>query len=242
MSTLDSFPPGGVAVIIGATGGIGRAVADAVRESGQFSDIILLSRQSDPAIDLLDETTIEAAFHHVASLGNDLRLIFDATGVLDDTLPQGGVMKPEKALRAIEKNAMAHSFAVNAIGPALLLKHAAKRLPRTGKSVFATLSAKVGSIGDNRLGGWISYRASKAALNQIVRTAAIEIARNRPEARVVALHPGTVDTGLSQAYARTGLDVLTPEESAKRLLTILDQLPIEQTGEFFSHTGDTLPW
>ena len=137
---------------------------------------------------------------------------------------------------------MAHAFAVNAMGPALLMKHFLPLLPKQGKSVFATLSAKVGSIGDNALGGWYSYRASKAALNQFVHTAAIELTRKKPEAVCVALHPGTVDTGLSSRFAKAGLTVRTPDEAASRLLLVLDALTASQSGGFFNHDGEPLPW
>ncbi|MET0222616.1 MAG: SDR family NAD(P)-dependent oxidoreductase, partial [Tardiphaga sp.] len=111
-----------------------------------------------------------------------------------------------------------------------------------GKAMFATLSAKVGSIGDNHLGGWYAYRASKAALNQLVHTAAIELKRRRPDAVCVALHPGTVDTGLSGPFAKTGLDVLTPAESASTMLATLDRLDAKHSGGFLDRFGELLPW
>ena len=115
-------------------------------------------------------------------------------------------------------------------------------LPKQGKAVFATLSAKVGSIGDNRLGGWYSYRASKAALNQLVHTAAIELRRSQPDAICVALHPGTVATGLSAPFAKTGLDVQSPADAARRLLSVMDGLTAADSGGFFNHDGNGLPW
>jgi NAD(P)-dependent dehydrogenase (short-subunit alcohol dehydrogenase family) len=123
-----------------------------------------------------------------------------------------------------------------------MMKHMLPRLPRAGKSVFATLSAKVGSIGDNRLGGWYAYRASKAALNQLVRTASIELARRAPEAICVALHPGTVATSLSSPFAATGLEVHTPDVAARHLLGVIDQLAPHANGGFFDWRGQTLPW
>jgi NAD(P)-dependent dehydrogenase (short-subunit alcohol dehydrogenase family) len=137
---------------------------------------------------------------------------------------------------------MAHAFAINAIGPALLMKHFLPLLPRSGRSVFATLSAKVGSIGDNHLGGWYSYRASKAALNQLVRTAAIELSRRQPQAICVALHPGTVATPLSSPFAKSGLQVQAPDLAAQRLLAVIDALTAEDSGGFFNHQGERLPW
>ena len=234
---MNSFDSGGLAVVIGASGGIGEAMQAALRASGAFSDVIGFSRASDPDIDLLDEQTIMRAAGAVQATGLEPRLIFDATGFL-----HGSGFKPEKTLAAVSPAHMAHAFAVNAMGPALLMKHFLPLLPKQGKSVFATLSAKVGSIGDNALGGWYSYRASKAALNQFVHTAAIELTRKKPEAVCVALHPGTVDTGLSSRFAKAGLTVRTPDEAASRLLLVLDALTASQSGGFFNHDGEPLPW
>ena len=226
----------GIAVVFGAGGGIGRALLARLRDGGAFAQAIGFSRSTDPAIDLLDEATLAAAAQHAARAG-PLRLVIDATGFLHDA-----AQRPEKSWRELDADKMSRAFALNAIGPALLMKHVLPRLPRQGRAVFATLSAKVGSIGDNRLGGWYSYRASKAALNQIVRTAAIEARRSHPEAICVALHPGTVDTGLSEPFARTGLSVQSPEEAAARLLSVLAALEPADTGSFFDHRGERLPW
>jgi NAD(P)-dependent dehydrogenase (short-subunit alcohol dehydrogenase family) len=146
---------------------------------------------------------------------------------------------PEKRLADLDPAILARAFAINAIGPALLIKHFADLLPRQGRCVFATLSARVGSIGDNRLGGWYAYRASKAALNQMLRTAAIEIARKRPEALLLALHPGTVRTGLSAPFTAPGQGI-TPGECAARLLRVMECAV--ETGTFLDHRGDPVPW
>jgi len=137
---------------------------------------------------------------------------------------------------------LAHSFAINAIGPALLLKHFLPLLPRKGRSIFASLSAKVGSIGDNAAGGWYSYRAAKAALNQFVHTAAIELKHKRPEAICVVIHPGTVDTQLSAPFAKTGLNVRPPSIAAAEILAVLDRLTVANSGGFFDYKGTELPW
>jgi hypothetical protein len=137
---------------------------------------------------------------------------------------------------------MARAFALNAIGPALIMKHMLPLLPRTGKAVFATLSARVASIGDNRLGGWYSYRASKAALNQLVRTAAVELARRSPNTICIALHPGTVETGLSTPFQKGGLEVQSPETAALRMLKVIDGLGPDQSGAFLDHLGLAIPW
>jgi NAD(P)-dependent dehydrogenase (short-subunit alcohol dehydrogenase family) len=152
-------------VVIGASGGIGAALATALENQGRT--VLRLGRRTTPPLDLHDQASIATA---AAMAGAGLRLVIDATGFL-----HGQGFTPEKSLRQLDPLHMAHSFAINATGPALLLKHFLPRLARGERAVFATLSARVGSIEDNRLGGWISYRASKAALNQIMRTAAIEL-------------------------------------------------------------------
>lgn len=234
---MDSLKKGGLAVVIGSAGGIGAAMVEALGQGGAFNEVIGFSRASRPGIDLLDEESIVRAADTVSARQSELRLVFDATGFL-----HGGGFTPEKSLTALTPEHMAHSFAVNAIGPALLMKQFLPLLPKQGKSIFATLSAKVGSIGDNRLGGWYSYRASKAALNQLVHTAAIELARRRPEAVCVALHPGTVDTGLSSDFAKTGLNARQPAEAAALLIGTLDRLTSTGTGGFFDYNGNHLPW
>ncbi|WP_137126746.1 SDR family NAD(P)-dependent oxidoreductase [Roseomonas sp. HF4] len=220
------------AVVIGASGGIGAALADALAARG--GAVLRLGRSTAPPLDLLDEASIAAA---AEAAGPRLGLVLDATGFLHDAR-----FRPEKALREIDAAHMAQAFAVNAAGPALLMKHFLPRLARDGRAVFATLSARVGSIGDNRLGGWYAYRASKAALNQFVRTAAVELARTRPHAICVALHPGTVDTGLSQPFAKGGLDVQDAATAAVRLLAVVDALALEQSGGFFDHMGAPIPF
>ena len=234
--TLASFPPGGVAAVFGASGGIGAALADAIDGSRRFGAVLRFSRGGEPRFDLGDEDSIERAAERLAEAG-DIRLVVLATGVLE---PSG--RPPERSWRELDASAMAQAFAVNAIGPALVIKHVLPRFPRTGRSVFAALSARVGSIGDNRLGGWWSYRASKAALNQIVRTAAVELARRAPEALCVALHPGTVATPLSAPFVRPGTDVLTPERSATRLLDVIDGLGPADSGGFCDWRGAPVAW
>jgi NAD(P)-dependent dehydrogenase (short-subunit alcohol dehydrogenase family) len=218
------------ALVIGASGGIGSAVADQLEESGHA--VSRLSRSED-GLDLLREETVRAA---AGRLTGPFDLILDATGALE--IEGRG---PEKALAQIEPQALAAQFALNAIGPALLLKHFHAHLPRGRRAVFATLSARVGSIGDNRLGGWISYRASKAALNQIVRTASIEIARKWPEAIVVALHPGTVRSSLSEQYLDRHKAV-GPKEAAVNLIRVMGSLTRADTGGFFAWDGKAIPW
>ena len=234
---LTSFPAPSLAIVIGATGGIGAAVVAQLQAQSQFTRVVGLSRSTQPALDLLNEASIQACAQNIASLALPVRLVVDATGTL-----HGDGMQPEKSWQQLDAVQMAHVFAINAIGPALLMKHFLPLLPKSGKAVFASLSAKVGSIGDNRLGGWYSYRASKAALNQLVHTAAIELRRRAPEAVCVVLHPGTVATTLSSPFAKTGLDVQTPAESAAKLLAVVDELTAADSGGFFNHDGSELPW
>lgn len=217
-------------VVVGASGGIGAALADRLEQGGQA--VLRLGRATAPRLDLLDEASIAAA---AAAAGTGLRLVIDATGFLHDDRFQ-----PEKSLRHLDPAHLAHSFAINATGPALLMKHFLPRLAREERAVFATLSARVGSISDNHLGGWYSYRAAKAALNQLVRTAAVELARTRRQTICVALHPGTVATGLSAPFAKTGLAVQTPDEAAARLLGVIDRLTPEQSGLLLDYRGDPI--
>ena len=242
---LTPFPPDGVAVVIGATGAIGGALAEHLSEGGHFSTIIGLSRSGIPALDLTSEDSIARAAAFVAALDPPLRLVIDATGFLHDGEAASENMAnnmPEKTWRDLDAGRLAHAFAVNTIGPALLMKHFLPLLARDGKAVFATLSARVGSIGDNQLGGWYGYRASKAALNQMVRTAAIELKRRSPAAICVALHPGTVESGLSAPFARSGLDVRPPGQAAAELLAVIGSLTAADTGSFFDYRGAQPPW
>ena len=234
---MNSFPAGGIAVVIGASGGIGGAVAGALERSGHFAEVVRLGRSGTRSLDITSERDITQAATGIATRGGELRLVFDATGFLHD-----GDFTPEKSWREIDPVHMQKSFAINAIGPALLMKHFLPLLSPDGRAVFATLSAKVGSIGDNQLGGWYAYRAAKAALNQIVRTAAIELKRRKPNAICVALHPGTVATGLTGPFAKSGLEVQTPEAAAALLLTTIDALQPDDSGGFLDRFGKPLPW
>ena len=210
-------------LVIGASGGIGAAIADALVRRGE---VVRLSRR-DNGLELTDEASVAAA---LAAFEPPFDLIFVATGALGT---------PEKQLRALTADALATQIAVNALGPALVLKHALRLLPRDRRAVFACLSARVGSIGDNGLGGWYSYRASKAALNQLMKTAAIEIARTHKDGVVAMLHPGTVDTPFTAGY---GHDKVPPATAAANLLAVLDTLTSADTGCFRDWQGLEIPW
>lgn len=218
------------ALIIGASGGIGAAVAD--RLQGQGVAVTALSRMRD-GLDITDEDSVA---RHLGQLSGPYDLIFVTTGAL-----HGAGNPPEKTVKALTAAAMADQFAVNCIGPALVLKHALPLLPRRGRAVFAALSARVGSIGDNRLGGWTSYRAAKAALNQVIHTSAIELARTHPGVICTALHPGTVATPFTKAYAARHTTV-TPAEAAENLLGVINGLSPADTGGFFDWKGDRVEW
>lgn len=223
------------ALILGATGGIGSAVASILAARG--TRVTPLSRSAN-GLDWEKPEEAERLLLAAADRSGPFDLVFDITGalIIGDT-------KPEKKLAAIDAAAMARQFAVNTTGPALMCKHYGKLLPRKGRAVMATLSARVGSIGDNGLGGWISYRAAKAALNQVIHTASIEIKRHRPDAICVALHPGTVQTGLSAPIVGKDTDGLfTPDTAARKLLGVLAGLDSEKSGGFFDYDARVIPW
>lgn len=218
------------ALVIGASGGIGAAVAAELDARG--SAVTGVSRSRD-GLDITDEASVEA---HIGALDGPFDLIFVATGALEH---DGN--RPEKALRQISAEALSAQFRLNAVGPALVLRHAARLMPRDSRAVFAALSARVGSIGDNRAGGWYGYRAAKAALNQIVHGAAIELRRTHRQSVCVALHPGTVATALTAKYAGRHPTV-APADAACRLLDVAQTLGPEQSGGFFDYTGEVIPW
>lgn len=232
------------AAIFGASGGIGAALVLALAErgcavwAGSRSGAVPVHPLVTPfAFDLEDERSIAGA---AAGMAADLPdLVIAASGVL--TLPDGA--GPERSLRAMDGAAMARMFALNTIGPAMIAKAMLPLMPRGRRSVFAALSARVGSIGDNRLGGWHSYRASKAALNMLLKNFALEMARTHPQAVIAGLHPGTVETGLSAPFRKNLPDgqLTTPAESAAHLLAVLDGLTPDDSGGVFDWRGVRIP-
>jgi len=223
------------AVIIGDSGGIGGAVAAAVATSGRFDVVHRLSR-SATGFDLEDEASIMAAAAQVAA-GPTPTLVFVATGVLH----HGQV--PERSYKTMTAEHLLRDYRVNTVGPALVAKHFLPLLPRDRRAVFAALSARVGSISDNRLGGWHSYRASKAALNMILKNLSIEIARSHPQAVVAGLHPGTVATGLSAPFQKGVAEgrLFDAAYSAERLLAVLEGLGPTDSGGVFAWDGAVIP-
>ena len=217
-------------LIIGNSGGIGSALEQVYRRKGWKCKG--LSRQSD-GIDLTQPETIKAA---LGLLDGTFETVIIATGAL--TI---GSVGPEKTIRAITGRGMADQMQVNAIGPALILSQVGRLLPRDCQARVAVLSARVGSIGDNRLGGWISYRAAKAALNQIIHTSAIELARSHPQLACFSLHPGTVETSLTKPFVGNH-NSLPPLEAAVMLRDVIEGRTAEDTGKFFDQNGVLVPW
>ena len=237
--------PPGAALVIGAGGGLGAPLvaqlSGAPGAIGAFSTVLALGRSTQPALDYDHEASLQAAASWVAAQCAErqleLRLIIVATGFL-----HGAPGQPERSLAHLDADYLRHVFQVNAIGPALVMKHFLPLLPSQGRCVAGFFSARVGSIGDNALGGWYGYRASKAALNQLVKTASIELTRRNKDSICVALHPGTVDTALSQPFAKTGLKVRPPAEAASDLLAVLHGLRPGDTGHLMDYQGQTLPF
>ncbi len=232
--SLRSLPEGYRAIVVGATGGIGAALVDALTDDPRCGRVDALSRRSPIAIDFDDEAGIAAAASALAA-GGPVHLLVNAAGLL-----HAADVQPEKRLADVDVATLTTVFRVNAFGPAVLLARLAPLLDRQ-RAIVAMLSAKVGSIGDNRLGGWTGYRASKAALNMIVRNAAIEWGRSRPGAIVVAVHPGTVDTALSRPFGGETKG-RAPAVAAADLLRTLDALSIADSGTFVAYDGTRLPW
>lgn len=228
----------GAAVVIGASGGIGAALEAALIDEGAFEIVhgFARSRAGTGHIDLRDEASIAAAAAMVAK-GPPPALVIVATGLLHD-----GDRRPEKSLAELDPAWLAESFAVNAIGPALVAKHFVPLMPRQGRWVFAALSARVGSIGDNRLGGWHGYRAAKAALNMIIRNAAIEAKRLNDRSIVVALHPGTVDTAMSKPFQNNvpAGRLFDAERAALQLLDVIEGLKAPDSGKFLAWDGSEI--
>ena len=233
---MNSLPDGFRALIVGSSGAIGSALVRALQANPRCALVHALHRGSSPALDLGDEAGIATAAAYVVESG-PLHLVLCATGAL-----HVDGRAPEKRLAEIDPATMARAFAINTIGPALVIKHFHPLLARRERSLLGVLSARVGSIGDNRLGGWYSYRASKAALNMLLRTAAVEVARQRPLAVLAALHPGTVVSALSAPIIGDA-EASDPNLAAAQLLGVLDGLPAEgASGGFHAWDGQTIVW
>ncbi len=233
------------ALVVGATGGLGAAFVAELVGDRRFADVVGWSRTGRRAaggtsatarVDLADEASIAAAARDLGEI--DLAIV--ATGLLHDAVVG---LQPEKSWRSLDPEMMRRSFEINTIGPALVAKHVLPCLPRDRRAVFAVLSARVGSISDNRLGGWYSYRASKAALNQIIRCLSIELAPKRPLAICVGVHPGTVDTALSKPFQAGGAShtMFAADQSARHVLRVVDALTVAHSGRVLDWAGKEIP-
>jgi NAD(P)-dependent dehydrogenase (short-subunit alcohol dehydrogenase family) len=231
---MHSLPEGYRALVIGASGAIGSALLQQLQSDPRCALAIGVSRQSTPGLDLLSEPSMAACAQALAAQG-PFHLVLDATGAL--TLNGRG---PEKRLDELDATQVLAALQLNAVGPGLLLKHFVPLLASGQRVIWGKLSARVGSIEDNRKGGWYGYRAAKAALNMLLQTAAIEVARRKPLAVVAALQPGTVQSALSQPFV--GDDALHPQESARRLLAVLDALQPTGRAQFVDHWGQPIAW
>ncbi|MEO1475516.1 MAG: SDR family NAD(P)-dependent oxidoreductase [Pseudomonadota bacterium] len=230
--------------IIGASGGIGGALVEAMAARSEVDDILALSRSGNVAahhkvrpepIDITDEASIAAA----AAAAGEVDRVIVASGILSD----GETLKPEKSWRDLNMDAFEQVFRINTFGPALVAKHFLPLLPRKQPAIFAALSARVGSIADNGLGGWHAYRASKTALNMLMKNLSIELSRRNPDGICIGLHPGTVATDLSAKF-RGGInhEVFTPAQSAAHLLAVLDKVEHADTGKVFDWQGREIPY
>lgn len=248
-TSLYSFDDPLNVAVIGASGGIGAALTSEIGRLVPDAKVHAFSRRrltgnpdsvTSSTIDLEDERSVADAARQAGRHMGKLSAVFVATGLLHD----GEAVQPEKSWRAFDSHSLEQAFRINTIGPALVAKHFLPLLKRDGKSVFACLSARVGSIEDNRLGGWYAYRASKAALNMIIKSLSIELARSNRHAICVGLHPGTVDTNLSKPFQGNVLPekIFTPEKAAKALLSVVDDLTPADSGKLFAWDGAVIPY
>ena len=221
----------GRALIFGASGGIGLAFSKFLENKLGIENVIKLSRSFDE-FEISDE---EKILKFSESIEGSFNLIINAIGVLQTT-----EIGPEKTINAVKQKSMIDMMTINAVGPALLLKNFSKKLDKTKFSVFVNLSARVGSITDNRLGGWISYRSSKAALNQIIKTSSIEINRRNKNAICVGLHPGTVKTRFTEKFQNT-TETISPEESVEMMMKVIESLSVDDNGYCFAYDGKVIP-
>lgn len=227
-----SFHPENIC-ILGASGAIGNALTSLLLTKYPKANLLAFSQNGSNPIDYSNEDSIAEAAE-IAAKTQPIDLVFVANGMLHN-----GNIIPEKSLRDLSAEKFHHIFEVNAVIPALIGKYFIPKLSRTNPSIFAALSGRVGSISDNHLGGWYSYRASKAALNMIIKNAAIETARQNNHAIIVALHPGTVDSNLSKPF-QANMDpgkIFTPQYSAQKLLTVIKNLAPRDSGKHFAWNG-----
>jgi NAD(P)-dependent dehydrogenase (short-subunit alcohol dehydrogenase family) len=233
----------GTVLVIGGSGGLGSAFVQRLRLDDRYSQVLSTSRHptgdDQHILDYSQESTLGECALWVSNKCSaaPLSTVIVATGYL-----HGEAGQPERSASQLDGSYLQQTMLINAIGPALAIKHFMPLLSRDRVTQWAMISAKVGSIGDNALGGWYGYRASKAALNQIVKTASIEMTRRNKQSICVALHPGTVATSLSEPFSKAGLNVRSPEVAAVELLNVVYSLEPSVTGGFFDYLGERLPW
>jgi NAD(P)-dependent dehydrogenase (short-subunit alcohol dehydrogenase family) len=245
------------ALILGATQGIGLGFVKhlllqpniskvfATYRTAEAAGNLLALQTANPnrliclALDITDESQIVALIQTIQAQTKQLHWVINCIGVLHE-----GVLQPEKSLSQLNPERLMQYFQVNSIGAILLAKHLVPLLRHNDRSIFATISAKVGSIGDNQIGGWYGYRASKAALNMFMKTAAIEYGRKSPNTIIALLHPGTTDTRLSEPFQRNvpPEKLFSIERTVLQLWTVLNQLEPSNSGQFFSWDSAILPW
>lgn len=245
---LESFGDNLNIAVFGSHGGIGEAFVKNIQSNEKVNKIYSFSRSKthfdnpkviESQFNIENEDSIKGASDELEP-DEKLDMVIIATGLLHN---EDG-MQPEKSLRDIDKNNFLRSYEVNAVGPALIAKYFANKLNKDRKSVFSAISARVSSISDNYLGGWYAYRASKSALNQILKTLSIEVARRNKQACIIGLHPGTVDTKLSEPFkANVKKDKLfTPEYASECLLKVMDNVSSEDNGKLFAWDGEEIPY
>jgi NAD(P)-dependent dehydrogenase (short-subunit alcohol dehydrogenase family) len=248
MTNLHSFSSKLNVVVFGANGGLGKAFVNAFEADSKVNSIYAFSRNTGvstnqkthySSIELEDEESIKQAAD-LSSSDSKIDLIIVATGILHNEIN----IKPEKSIVQIDPNIMSQVININTIGPIIIAKHFLPKLRRGTKTVFAALSARVGSINDNHMGGWASYRASKAALNMLIKTAAIEQKRLLPESIIISLHPGTVNTLLSQPFQKnvTKGSLFETDDAVSKLINVIDGLNINDTGDFIAWDGSSIEY
>ncbi len=245
------------ALVVGASRGVGLAIVQALLARGDVAAVFATGRAPEDAaelqrlatenpgrlatlpLDVTDDASLEALPGRIREHADGLELVVHCAGMLHD-----GELQPEKALAQCRRENLLRSFEVNSLGPLLTARAVLPLLPKDGPAAFAALSAMVGSIGDNRLGGWYGYRASKAALNQFLRTLAVEARRRHPQLRVLAIHPGTTDTHLSKPFQGNVPEgkLYTPAQSAERILAVIDGTTGADSGGFFNWNGERIAW
>lgn len=223
------------ALVVGSSGALGQAFLNHFESDARCAQAFGLSRLTHPGFDLNDSDSVAQAARAMAPLG-PFHIIVDATGAL--TIDGVG---PEKSLKALNAEQFMRALHINTVGPAMVLQHFAPLLA-PGVAIYAKLSARVGSISDNRSGGWYSYRASKAAMNMVLQTAAIELQRRNPQWQFVALQPGTVRSALSAPFAAGVKQLLEPETSVAGMVRAMTLLPISAGAQFIDYTGQAVPW